>query len=125
MKKKKPARLPWVPASLSWAPASRHGVPACLGSLPRVPASLPWVPACQPRMPACLWCLPAFGACTRTFVKQNSLLSSFSVRSELTVLHHASALARESATRTPKWKDLGPLRLPSPWTDEPMATCAV
>ena len=46
-------------------------------------------------------------------------------RSELTVSHSASALAQEAATRVPKWKDLGPLRLPSPWTDEPMATCAV
>ena len=33
---------------------------------------------------------------------QNSLLSSFSGRSELVVLHNASALAQESATRTPK-----------------------
>ena len=31
--------------------------------------------------------------------RQNSLLSSFSVRSELIVLHNASAMAHESATR--------------------------
>ena len=34
---------------------------------------------------------------TRTLIRQNSLLSSFSVRSELIVLHSASALAQESA----------------------------
>ena len=62
---------------------------------------------------------------TRTSIRQKSLLSSFPVRSELMVLHHASALAQESATRIPKWKDLGPLRLPCPGTDEPMATCTV
>ena len=39
--------------------------------------------------------------------------------------HNASALAQESATRIPKWKDLGSLRLPCPGTDEPMATCTV
>ena len=36
---------------------------------------------------------------TRTLIRQNSLLSSFSFRSELIVLHNASALAQESATR--------------------------
>ena len=36
---------------------------------------------------------------TRTLIRQNSLLSSFSVRSELRELHNASALAQESATR--------------------------
>ena len=61
----------------------------------------------------------------RTSIRQDSLRSSFSVRTELTVLHNAPAWAQESATRIPKWKDLGPLRLPCPWTDEPMATCAV
>ena len=35
----------------------------------------------------------------RTLIRQNSLVSSFSVRSELIVLHNASALAQESATR--------------------------
>ena len=34
------------------------------------------------------------------------------------MLHGASALAQESATRIPKWKDLGPLRLPGPGADE-------
>ena len=53
---------------------------------------------------------------TRTLIRQNSLLSSFSVRSELIVLHNASALAQEPATRIPKRKDLGPLRLPCPGT---------
>ena len=57
---------------------------------------------------------------TRTLIRQNSLLA---VRRELTVSHNASALAQESAI--PNWKDLAPLRLPCPWTDEPMATCAV
>ena len=36
---------------------------------------------------------------THTSIRQNSLLSSFTVRSELIVLHNASALAQESATR--------------------------
>ena len=62
---------------------------------------------------------------TRTSIRQKSLLSSFPVRSELIVLHNASALAQESATCIPKWKDLGPLRLPCPGTDEPTATCTV
>ena len=30
------------------------------------------------------------------------------------MLHHGSALAQESATRIPRRKDLGPLRLPCP-----------
>ena len=51
---------------------------------------------------------------TRTSIRQSSLLSSFSVLSELIVFHNASALAHESATLLPKWKDLGPLRLPCP-----------
>ena len=51
---------------------------------------------------------------TRTSIRQNSLLPSFPARSELIVLHHASALAQESATHVLKWKDLGPLRLPCP-----------
>ena len=36
---------------------------------------------------------------TRTSIRQNSLLSCFSVRSKFIVLHNASALAQESATR--------------------------
>ena len=51
---------------------------------------------------------------TRTSIRQSSLLSSFAVLSELIVFHNASALAHESATLLPKWKDLGPLRLPCP-----------
>ena len=70
-----------------------------------------WVPACLPALGAYL---PALGACLRSLIRQNSLLSSFSVRSELIVSHNASALAQEAATRIPKWKDLGPLRLPCP-----------
>ena len=59
---------------------------------------------------------------TRTAIRKNSLLSSLPVRSELMVFHHASALAQEPAPRIPKWKDLGPLRLPCPGTDEPRGT---
>ena len=53
---------------------------------------------------------------TGTSIRQDSLLSSFAVRWKLIVLHNAPAWAQESATRVPKWKDLGPLRLPCPRT---------
>ena len=87
---------------------------------------------------------------TRTLIRQNSWVSSFSVRSELIVLHSASALAQESATRIPKWRISARCACPVPGqrqelrsvssktrlylirkgscdlaTDEPMATCAV
>ena len=52
----------------------------------------------------------------RTSIRLISLLSSLAVRWKLVVLHNASAWAQKSATRIPKWKDLGPLRLPRPRT---------
>ena len=70
------------------------------------------LPACRPWVPA--W-VPAWVPWAPTvLIRQNSLVSSFSVRSELMVSHNASALAQESTTRIPKWKDLGPVRLPCP-----------
>ena len=80
---------------------------ACLPACRALGACRPWVPAglgCLPALPACLlaclpWgaCPPALGACLRTLIRKNSLLSSFPVRSELTVLRSASAPAQESA----------------------------
>ena len=61
-----------------------------------LPVCLPWVPAFSPWVPACLG-LPAFGAC----IRQNSLLSSFPVRSELMVLHHTVSGKRKRRTLLP------------------------